>query len=794
MQAPSFTTLVCDLNRNRWVQDDRGFTALAYEGTLGDFLGGGEAGDIYALEDGIMDAGGVFTLKYISRFDDQGAPENQKTYQDLVVIHDTQGAVLTVELILNNGDHTIELGTIASETRTETTLPIPEVTGGDVQQGARGQNCAVYIHGDASTSNITPATLYGVNLHFFVEPRYTMVWDSDEQDFGTREVKAVRALEFDVENSGTLQVQVSTDLPGNQTVCRVQRTIPAAARRRPVQIPITEYVEGRHIRVQVYTDDDRPFLLWGARILLQPYGTYIEAYEGAAGQRYDSFQVDFGTPDMKMARELELDCDTDGVIEANLLSDYPGNTMAVRKATMVDTTDTTAGRRMVHIPLERLAERQYPEGRLWQLTLTGQNALRLYGARLELRAYGEFVEGYQSTGGRTWSSDPVDLGTPHVKEIREVQLDIDTAGALTLNVWTELPGLGLAIRATKTVNTEPTTTGRRMVNVPLAADGVPVEGRIVRLELLGSSEFRLFGAWVFARAIGYYVEAYQAADGHIWDSTVLDLGTPLVKRIQQVYLEAHTDSVLTVRVYTSNAAGEMTLRATESLPPSTGRKPYIVPLEGVYGRLARVTASSVGAFRLFHARLSVKPIGVYLNADSEAVFAVEAEQDLASERVKMFKEIEVVYAGVGTLEFATDQAGTLAAVKTFDLAITTLTKTAKLKLPPNAQGRLVRVTIRPGSTDLAVFACRVWMRTVGESGAVLWQWVSLPIPATPDNYGPADLYLAPTPPAWEWGPIFVPKTPLDWTWVPFPVTRTPELPVWASLPVKDAPAQLPTTG
>ena len=653
--------LVLDLSKGpaggrymRFYQDTRGFDSLFFDPQAAS-LYGGVAGALYVLEGGSMDSGTPIALLWISRFQDQGAPENEKTYQDLVIEHNTGGSVLTVKALLDNGTTTRTLGTISSTSRTSSTFRVSGVQANP--EGSKAKNIAVMIQGNKA-DNPNLCELFGVFLHYYVEPRASLTWDSDELDLGTQAVKGYRAIELDINNPGEVLVLVYTDMPGNAMTLRATKVVPASTTRRPYQVPLGRpYVEGRLVRVIVKS--------------------------------------------------------TDGV-----------------------------------------------------------TTFQLYGARIEAQPFGEYVEGYESTAGREWDSGTIDLGSPHVKEIREVMLDLDTDGALTFDFHTELPGLSMQSRTTKSVNTELTTTGRRPVTLPLLADGVPYEGRLLQMFLRGTAAWRLYGCWLFARPIGYYVEAYQAAAGHVWDSTVLDLGSPHVKRILTFYCEAHADSPLTVRTYTSNANGEMTFRQTDTLPGSTGRRPYTVPLAAVYGRLARVVISSTGAFRLFVARLSVKPIGVYLNGGSSEVFPVETEQDLASERVKQFKEIELVYdsAAGGTLQFYSDPLGALTLKGDFALPPTSGTETVKLGLPIHAKGRLIRTEFRPGSGDLQVFACRVWTRLVGEAGRVNWQWVNLPIPATPDNYGWVDLYVAPTPPAYEWIPVWVaPTQTAKWDWADLPV-------------------------
>jgi hypothetical protein len=755
----------------RWFRDTNGWQSLFYEGNTGVLLGGRD-GAVYVLEDKNTDNGTLIPLKWRSRYYDQDAPDNEKTYQDVVIEADTKGAALTVTVFLNNGETSQAIGTLVTSSRE------PVVFALGSQFGLRGRNIAIEIEGDAPDSN-DPVKIFGITLHYYGEARAAKNWDSDEQDAGTQSVKRVRAVELDLQNSAQVTVEVQTDMPGNAMVTRESLIVQPSTTRRKAQVPIPRlsHVEGRHYRVVVFaTDGNTEFYLYAGRVQLQPYGTYIEAYEGAAGGHYDSFDLPLVKGHVCRGKLLELDVDTDGAVTAEVRTDLPGNDLVVRESSSVNTETTTTGRRMVRIPLE-----PYPEGHLWRVLVYGSEAIRLYGARLEYKPYGVYVEAYEASGGRTWDSDFLKLGTAKVKEIREVKFDVDTDGPLTMNLYTELPGLDVQNRAAATVDSTVSTPGRRMVSAPLSA---PVEGRLFRVELAGASAFRLYSAWALVRPIGYTVEAYRAGV-HYWDSSVLDLGTPQVKRILRLQIEAQSDSPLTVETHSSLASGEVALRATDTVPASpTTRETHIVQLDGVYGRLVRLKITSTAAWKLFKVRVYVKPIGVYLNGGSDQVFPIEPEQDLGSEQIKVFKEIEVVYSADadGTLTFHTELPSGHTTHATFSLATSTVTTTAKLRLPPTATGRLVKAEFQPGAGDLRVYAARVWTRTLGQAEA--WRWVTLPLPPTPDNYQWADIHVAPTPPAWEWQELPLTETPLNWDWRDLPVTPTPELPKWLDLPVQ----------
>lgn len=764
------------ISEGKVFQDSRGFDSLYYEGSRGDLLGGA-AGRVYAIEDSLTDAGVGIDLRWMSGYMDQGAPNNKKTYQDLVIDHDTNGVVLTVDLVLDNGDTTtVSLGTIVSTERTQTVLKI-----GTGEEGVKAKNCAVLMYGTTPDSegafdNIG-CQIFGIFLHYYAEARGAHHHDTDELDFGTQQVKRIRAVELDLENSRAVHVQIQSDMPGTAMATRYEKILPTSTTRRKIQVPIPDYVEGRHLRMLVFSADEVDFYLYGAMAWIQRYGTYIEAYEAGGGQIYDSFDIPVAPGHVCAGKCLELDLDTDGNVSAEILCDLPGNNLTIRGGDTFDTTSTTTGRRMMRIPTE-----PYLEGRLWRVKLRGSSAMRLYGAKLEVKPYGVYVEGYESAAGRTWESDSLDCGTPKVKEFREIQLDLDTDGNVTVNVITEMPGNAQNARQTYTISTESTTPGRRMYNLPIVPT---VEGRLLKIEVTAvTAAFRLFGAYVFFRPVGYYVEAYQAGLGHIWDSSIIDLGSEKVKRILQIEVEAHTDAALTATIYTSNAAGEMASRSVQTVPAGAGRRTYMLPMVGVYGRLLRITLAGSAAFRLFQVRAWVKPIGMYLEASTAQLCLIESEQDVGTERVKLLKEIEVVYDGAGTLEFSADLPNTdVRLVKSFTLPATTGTETVKLRLPGACQGRLLKMQFQAGSVDLKLFQARVWARVVGENGVALWSWIPMPIPQTPEQYAWANIYVAPTPPAWEWGELPVPKTPLDWSWFDLPVTKTPELPEWVELPV-----------
>ena len=57
------------------------------------------------------------------------APQAEKTYQDLVIEHDTGGTELAVRALLDNGETNLLLGTISSTSRTSSTFRVGDEIG-----------------------------------------------------------------------------------------------------------------------------------------------------------------------------------------------------------------------------------------------------------------------------------------------------------------------------------------------------------------------------------------------------------------------------------------------------------------------------------------------------------------------------------------------------------------------------------------------------------------------------------------------------------------------------------------
>jgi hypothetical protein len=86
-----------------------------------------------------------------------------------------------------------------------------------------------------------------------------------------------------------------------------------------------------------------------------------------------------------------------------------------------------------------------------------------------------------------------------LKLFQQIEFDMDSEGPMLLEVYTDLPGQGMALRHSQTLNTEATTPGRLPVNIRLPGS---CKGRAMKLRVSGGYICRIFGARVFAKDLG----------------------------------------------------------------------------------------------------------------------------------------------------------------------------------------------------------------------------------------------------------------------------------------------------
>jgi hypothetical protein len=225
----------------------------------------------------------------------------------------------------------------------------------------------------------------------------------------------------------------------------------------------------------------------------------------------------------------------------------------------------------------------------------------------------------------------------------------------------------------------------------------------------------------------------EAREGKSFDTdeTALGGGKMCLVREAQLDLDNAGDVTLTIR---SDHPGEaMALRDTKVIAASTTRRmAHVVFSADVKGLLHRIVCAA-SAFNVYAMRLFVQVFGTYL-LGGKGEFYLSDPLDFGSERVKLFKEIELRLdnANNTVLTLETDQpGGALATRFSTTIAATSGEQSIKVRLPNTVKGRTLRLKLAP-TADCAAYSIRAWLKTIGEPNAGPWTWIPLPLTPTQD--------------------------------------------------------------
>lgn len=292
--------LVCEVDTLRWttyrldpaLSPAGAFSALHYEGAGRDFtagithMPGAAEAAIYKIETGATDDGVPVELAWVSRFHDQGLPDDEKTYADLVIVYRTAvlaetPSTLTVKLYYDDGTTVDALGSISSSTWARKVFRINSGV------GRRGFNAAVSIEGSATSTCIIRAAY----LHWYAEARKGRSFDSGVTDLGSARVKQIDKLEFEIEpeSAGTLSWSLYGDLPGGSIALRLSGTAAIAAARKVLPVTLASALEGHKLRLLATADVE--FRMHGVRVRALEIGEYVD---GAQGDVWESKEVNYG--------------------------------------------------------------------------------------------------------------------------------------------------------------------------------------------------------------------------------------------------------------------------------------------------------------------------------------------------------------------------------------------------------------------------------------------------------------------------------------------------------------------
>ncbi len=268
---------VCNLDTGEWCRErftglvSPAPTAMFYEGAgrslVAGFTAGGQ-GTLYNLElnDYRVDNGTPFTALWQSRFEDQGLPDNDKSYSDIEIDFESginrpglgvsAVSTLSVYLVFNNLTK-VFIGNISSATRTTKILKIPTPAGASDHApiggvGYLARNVAVRIEGTITAA----AQIFGTYIHWWPLERWALSFDVGHTDLGAPErAKQCDYLEIYLTASGQrLKRTFSSDLPGNLLVVREVATFQAPNGRGTVRFRLPQLVEGRNYRLTIEPD------------------------------------------------------------------------------------------------------------------------------------------------------------------------------------------------------------------------------------------------------------------------------------------------------------------------------------------------------------------------------------------------------------------------------------------------------------------------------------------------------------------------------------------------------------
>jgi hypothetical protein len=204
------------------------------------------------------------------------------------------------------------------------------------------------------------------------------VYDSREVDFGSQKPKEARELELDIETTGTITATLYSDLPGF-TMSQVFQGTASSTGRQQIKLPLTQnavsslYPIGRSFRLIL--SGTNAFRLYGAKLKLREFGTYLTSDEAGGGGVWDSTPLDMGVQHMKAFKRIELELQTDGTSSNTLqvLTDQSG------LQTVVDYTKTVTTNGVREVQVFNFTPGM--RGRLLQVILSG-NGVRLFAGRI----------------------------------------------------------------------------------------------------------------------------------------------------------------------------------------------------------------------------------------------------------------------------------------------------------------------------------------------------------------------------------------------------------------------------
>lgn len=269
-------------------------------------------------------------------------------------------------------------------------------------------------------------------------------------------------------------------------------------------------------------------------------------------------------------------------------------------------------------------------------------------------------------------------------------------------------------------------------------DGDGIRARNLAIRISGSVTVPIF---IDSIDIPWYVEPREAKS---YDTGAVNGGTNKVKLIRELRSRIENDNSVEVRLDTDIPAFGLALRESHTVGTNLFRRAEPIVMTGGehYGHIFRVVASGTGYFHMADLEVLLQVIGLYLRGERGEYYLSDA-LDFGTERVKLLKEIEIVYRSVNTtlLTLSTDLPGDAIATRfTATLPATSGERSVKIPSPECpissglmgiVKGRLYQLRLDP-AVDCRIEAIRFWMKMIGAPNATPWGWYDLPQEKTQD--------------------------------------------------------------
>lgn len=209
---------------------------------------------------------------------------------------------------------------------------------------------------------------------------------------------------------------------------------------------------------------------------------------------------------------------------------------------------------------------------------------------------------------RSFDSDETDHGTRKVKELMEIQIDLDSPAAAQLILQSDQPGFAMSTRDSS--HSFPVSSTRRQEMYVLSES---ILGHNLRYVLDGA-DFRVYGMRALLQVIGSY---YHGSRGERYRSDPIGFGDERVKLYKEIHVCYASDGAATILVSTELPDGSIqevtpvpaTLTSTGGLRFNKLQTRKIRLPGTAKGRLIQIEIRPEGDLRLESVKVFLKMIG-----------------------------------------------------------------------------------------------------------------------------------------------------------------------------------------